>query len=177
MMRNYIYLLILTLISCGSQKTLIRMSDQMMKDHLRTKNIIIINEPSDQGLLTAIKDKYEYYKDYNTSPIYLTVGDTLKRIFSEKNLASFQEQLNKQIPWSEKPYVKQTIIDKKDRNKYREEIIFSFSHPVITRDKKYALMQSSSYHQLYMVGSNELLIFKKQKNKWVVYKRFELFSH
>ena len=157
MIRNCIYLLILTLVSCGGQKALIRISDQVMKDHLEAKNIIMINEPS-QGLLTAIKNKYDYYKDYNTSPIYPTVGDTLKRIFSEKNLASFREQLNKQTTWSEKPYVKQTIINLKDIDKYRDKIIFSFSHPVITPDKKYALMQSSFFHQNYSAGSNLSLI-------------------
>ncbi|MEM9687442.1 MAG: hypothetical protein AAF934_11055 [Bacteroidota bacterium] len=160
--------------SCGSQKDSTLIADQAIKEYLTTLNGVFINTPSNQQFLATIDQKIVYYKDYNALPLRDTLNTTLKYIFSEKNGRIFKDQLKKNVVWSEKPYVKQSIIRREAKNNYKDKTVYVLSHPVVTHDGNYVLLRVSFFNQRYMTGLDELLVFKKQKGRWIIYKRFEL---
>lgn len=169
---------ILAITSCGSQKELSKTADSIVENYLNlySNDVILVKETSNQYLLSVVKDKYNRFKNHNSSPLNPMFADTLKLIFSEKNIVSFTAQLEPQETWAEKPYIKQTIISLADRYKpnYINKTIIGMSYPVITLDKKFALMQFSLDYLGLGESFDELIVFIKRKGKWVVYKRFEL---
>jgi hypothetical protein len=176
MIRNYIYFLVIGLVSCGTQKEFSKISDRIVKDYLSpfSEELILTNETSNEGLLAMLNNTYNFLlnKNYDFSPLNFRVraDDTLKMIFSEKNMTFFKSQLNSQATWAKKPYIKQTIINRSDIRKYNNKTIMTLSQPVITRDKKFVLMEHSDFQTRLMVGSYDLIIFIKRKKKWVIYK-------
>lgn len=132
------------------------------------------------GELDNLKFDGEYYQYHFLTTFYSLPKEEFEYLFNENQINYYKKQFpgEKIIDSSKLENKKLKIIDLENRKNnlsyYNDKGLIVLSYPVFTKNKKYSLIKyyTGDYHR--NAGIEGIAIYKKENNKWILYRKIGL---
>lgn len=132
------------------------------------------------GELDNLKFHEEYFQYHFLTTFYSLPKEEFEYLFSESQINFYKKQFpsEKIIDPSKLESKKLIIIDLENSSSnlrnYNDKGLIVLSYPVFTKDKKYSLIKYYTGDYQRNSGIEGIAIYKKENNKWILYRKIGL---